>query len=37
MMIREATRDDLNAVLSLYHALFTEMALLDPERMRPAE
>ena len=37
MMIREATRDDLNAVLSLYHTLFTEMALLDPERMRPAE
>jgi ribosomal protein S18 acetylase RimI-like enzyme len=37
MMIREATCDDLHAVLFLYQTLFTEMALLDPERMKPAE
>ncbi|USR66940.1 GNAT family N-acetyltransferase [Providencia stuartii] len=36
-MIREATRGDINAILSLYQTLFTEMALLDPERMKPAE
>ncbi|WP_369312067.1 N-acetyltransferase family protein [Providencia rettgeri] len=35
-MIREATYDDLNAILSLYQTLFSEMALLDPERMKPA-
>lgn len=36
-MIREANPNDVNAILSLYQILFTEMALLDPERLKPAK
>lgn len=36
-MIRPAIQKDIDAVLSLYKILFAEMAVLDSERMRPAE
>lgn len=36
-MIRHARKQDLNAILSLYERLFTEMAVLDSERMQPAQ
>lgn len=36
-MIRSAVKQDLEAVLSLYELLFSEMAALDPERMQPAK
>ncbi|ELX8380234.1 N-acetyltransferase family protein [Providencia vermicola] len=36
-MIRCAVKQDLEAVLSLYELLFSEMANLDSERMQPAK
>ncbi|WP_273844882.1 GNAT family N-acetyltransferase [Providencia rettgeri] len=36
-MIREAIKNDVDSILSLYQILFSEMALLDPERLQPAE
>ncbi|MTB82444.1 GNAT family N-acetyltransferase [Providencia stuartii] len=36
-MIRCAVKHDIEAVLSLYELLFTEMAALDSERMQPAK
>ncbi|MEY0302468.1 MAG: N-acetyltransferase family protein [Pseudomonadota bacterium] len=36
-MIRCAVKQDLEAVLSLYELLFSEMAALDPERLQPAK
>ncbi|MBQ0268394.1 N-acetyltransferase family protein [Providencia huaxiensis] len=36
-MIREAIKSDIDSILSLYQILFSEMALLDPERLQPAE
>lgn len=36
-MIREAIKSDVDSILSLYQILFSEMALLDPERLQPAE
>lgn len=36
-MIREAIKRDVDSILSLYQILFSEMALLDPERLQPAE
>lgn len=37
MLIREAIKSDVESILSLYQILFSEMALLDPERLQPAE
>lgn len=36
-MIRQAEKSDIDSILSLYQILFSEMALLDPERLQPAE
>lgn len=36
-MIRAATQHDIDDVLSLYTRLFSEMAVLDPERAQAAE
>ncbi|MBE8598060.1 hypothetical protein [Xenorhabdus sp. BG5] len=37
MIIRTATMQDIEAILSLYSVLFSEMAALHPDRMQSAE
>ncbi|PHM61379.1 GNAT family N-acetyltransferase [Xenorhabdus ishibashii] len=37
MIIRTATMQDIEAILSLYRILFSEMAALQPDRMQTAE
>ncbi|MBC8947792.1 GNAT family N-acetyltransferase [Xenorhabdus sp. TS4] len=37
MIIRTATMQDIEDILSLYSVLFSEMAALQPDRMQAAE
>ncbi|OTA21583.1 acetyltransferase [Xenorhabdus beddingii] len=37
MIIRTASIRDIEPILSLYHILFGEMAMLQPDRLKQAE